>query len=414
MEKFFTDLWAALQGYWYQAQLQDYWYQLLLLLVIGSVLLWLLSFILVHLARSDREHWLKAFVLYRNWFLASTILSAVTIGIIASLDCSSRNQDFIFNSNAFSKFNLLMLLVYASGVAAFRYWRWTKTLGKNQLHEVAGVAITANSREIAYLFLKRQINNWRWILLLPLLSFLLILPCLLKKEKVFLAIVLDTSTSMNEPIANGKQVLAEALYQLNVECEYLITTLQPGTVTNMLELMRETDPKKIAGISRAFSSTPEAIDYIASDRVKAENPDSPIAEAIWKTYLTATTSEMILSGNYQKRALIVVSDGGDNVKELNTFFCFDDNFNEFFSPEDVLMVDVHKAEDELVASPFFNASQECGYVVGSGSDYDSYSNAVMSLIGSISKKPPFWTIWASLVFVLTSLLVLIISPSKLQ
>lgn len=413
MEQFFEDIFLAITIYWDRASLSTQWPYLLITLLLGACLVWLLAWFISKIGIRSEGPWTTSFRLYKSWFLASVLLNVLLISIIAGFECRASKATYILGWPGFSQFNLLVVLLISLIASGIRYKHWSKTISMKQLFGVSEVAITPSARDNSYRELRKQIVQWRWIIILPLMSFLWVIPCQVKKEKVFIAIVLDNSDSMADALKDGKSVLADALFQLNMEAEYLIATLQKATVSDMDELLTKRRGEGLAGVLRQFSSTSDAVSYITSDQVKAEPLNSPISEAIWKTFLKANEDREVLLNDFEKRALIVVTDGMDRIQKINTFFCFEPEFNDLFSPAEVLMVDVRKYNGAVNRAVFFKEAEKCGYAIGDGSDYRSYLNSVETLIGDISRKPPYWTLWAAIIFSLFVTTLFIISPAKL-
>lgn len=408
------NLFQAPAEYWQKADLASQWSNLLLLLLITTISIWFVAWIISRLDTQVRWFHSRAFNLYRGWYLASLFVLAIIIALVAYNDCAISGGTHIPGWSALTPFNLLIVILGITIASFYFYKIWATTTRSSLQYRIAPTHITRHTQFEAHKLQKKQLLNWRFALLLPAACFLFMIKCLLKEERVFLAIVLDNSASMEEPINNGKRVLAESLALLEVESEYIVTTLQRSDTKDMSQIMAQNSPEQMAGISRRFYSNTDAISYIESDYVKAESINSPVVEATWKTFLMSVDESSTPLSSFDKKALIVVTDGDDNVEDFTRFLCDDEAFNQAFTPQDVLFVDVHKDDGQTIDIPLFQTCLGCGFTIGSGKDYESYADSVLSLVDGIAKKPPFLTIWAGIFFLIFCVANLTTSPSKID
>ncbi len=316
------------------------------------------------------------------------------------------NSDYyIENQSQFAYIAILFILFAANAIS---FYHLKELFRKDRFAEIGGLQITSNSFDVFWNNTLNLFESIKWWSLLPFLGFLLMF--FPPKEKIDLVnIVLDNSDTMEEEINMGKLVLKKTLGELKEGTVVNITTFTtPKNIRTFNDLISINDENAVGGISKTFSDMIDATDYL--DQISVGG-DSPICEAIWKSYLISSKTYPINQSNINNRLLIIVTDGEENGinSELSSFFCESSDFNNFFTSDKVFVFYV----GERLRSDFESVVAHCSYNIRNGSNEEDYLKSISEALRGAEKRDIYFPITLFLLCCLHALIIIFtFNPQK--
>lgn len=199
--------------------------------------------------------------------------------------------------------------------------------------------------------IRKYTNKFKLYYLLVFIPFLLLL--FKFEKKYFYSIVYDASSSMLSSLENTQYYLNENINNLDVDADFMISTIPSVSETktakrpklifentkyetyistylkkgklkvfikdSLTKITSVRNSEKLFSTDIPFSSVSDFINYI--DEIELGHPQagSPISEIIWSNFLES----MKFTGSdfYNKKKLIVITDGGDNLMASKDWGC---------------------------------------------------------------------------------------------
>ena len=350
----------------------------------------------------------RIFNLWRAWLVAGCLTALLLVVWITFV--SRRGEAFRANYElpTLVSFSMAMLCP----VMALVKLRGSFT--RQKLKNLAGQAHTPREESRTVTSLRRAFRRSKVWLLLPLLGLtVLFIPGLSRPSLV--AILLDNSGSMEEPIAQAREILRTLLPQFPNRSKFVITTFdRDPSRSSVEEVMKVTAGQmdSLSGAVLTFESADEAIAHIegvSTDR------GSPICEGIWKTYLDVNQQDPLLFPN---RLFLIITDGKDRrvqfSEDSTQFFNMDEGFAEVFPDDMVHFIDVRLEEQSGgEGEALFRAAESAGMTYNDAQDPEVYQSVLKGLLSpwTVDKDLVFIT---ALVFVLCALMALLITPRRMK
>lgn len=348
--------------------------------------------------------------LRQGWWVASCITALILTSYIVYGDFTDTLEIGQSKYSFLSPFNLFLGILSTIVFAIFSFRGLVKTFN-TQRANIQELPLTPSEKGRFVLAGEKHLKLIKWAILIPLLGFLVGSPFWNKSYRNLIVIVLDNSTSMEDPINRGKAAINAALNGFPTETEVILSTLTNGSHYDRFSaLSRASEMDSLSGKPIHFESKISAQDYLG--QIEADNPDSPILEATWKTILYAR--EYLQDLQFDAKILIVVSDGGDNMRGkdgIDDYFCSYTEFNEIFSPENVFFIDV-TGSDNHSEIPFFQEAYNCGFQVRQGTDQGLYQQGVLEAMEELKQREIYFTILVFIICLLAILITAFINPKK--
>jgi len=138
---------------------------------------------------------------------------------------------------------------------------------------------------------------------------------------------------------------------------------------------------------------------------------SPICEAIWKTYLFINETKP--NETYDKKLLIVITDGADNLLaeslSIGKFFFDDETFAEHFPADNVFVIDYSNGQ----SNPFMQRASSAGCdIYPAENNKQAYLDALDNALQSF-KNNWFLIYWTVIIFSVFTIIALLIQPKKI-
>lgn len=417
MDQFFQELGLAFISMYYEANLPDGILNLFLMILLSVLVVWALAVVVMRLflrqAGTDQDgYFRRGMHIRQGWYIAASGAGLIITALIVFLDFSDGIEAFRLNYPFTSRFGFLMMLISTFCIAILSLVSIRKQYDRDKWQEVMRMPLTRTQESHYFQIAWRFFQKIRWFILIPLLGFAIGLGFQKKEYNNLVAIVLDNSTSMQEPINRGKAALDDVLAGLDAKVEVVVTVLTPGNGYGDLQAITAIGSREaLAGSPLHFGDQESAREYIS--QIEASNPDSPIAEAIWKTFLFS--QEYINQGNeFYSQVLIIVSDGEVSLGN-GDFFCSSQEFSDVFGLDNVFLIDVAgNGISPNSANTFFQEAYNCGYEVRQGTDLAQYSEGVQDALQGVKKGDWYWTIWAVIICIISILITVFINPRKLS
>lgn len=371
----------------------------------GITLLALLLLTIVNVQLLNRSPLQKTvFHIHKSAILASVIGATIWVGTI----CFLWLNDF-YKSNHLEASHLTSLILSLS-LGIFHLLRLRAFFAPNKLKEIISLPFT----ETQYMIYRIRAIHWfkrlqRFFLLVPI-GYLMLLG-LLNSGTNLISFVIDNSSSMkNVSFDMGKDAIAKTLRSLGSNNHILITwfTQDSSSKESFDSITKSTNTSGLRGETHFYSTPEEAINVLNSIQIVA---DSPISEAVWQNYLTAKQRS---GTDYEQKALIVITDGADNIAQsiaTSSFFCAIPEFNEIYPSECINIIDIQGSFDAgLHNQPglsFLKKSASCSYPIYNGSSLEEYTSNLDFVLSDYQKNWNLitWTIILVLLSLFLSLLI---------
>ncbi len=357
---------------------------------------------------SKRKKLKTVFVVNRAWMVSALIAAAILIGLIS----------FWWSQNFYAKYplqlSLLISLLIAMIIPIISLLTLRGFFTQDRVKEITDQPKTPHQLDETIVLTKNAFSYNKFYYLLPLVGFLMVLFYLYKGTNL-ISLVFDNSGSMNQTSAIN--ALDETFSKLEENNEIVLTTLnginyQPNTnaKTSMTELMQTTRSSDLhAGNITAYQSPVEA--RSALFQVSGFDCCSPISESIWKNYLFIKETKS--DQTFTNKLLIIISDGDDNYMNESLrsgqFFFDDQDFAEFFPPENVFIIDFSSGTPSPLMQRFQNAGCD---IYPAEDNKQAYLDALDNALQSFKNN---WHLihWTIVIFSLFTIIGLLIQPKKI-
>lgn len=370
--------------------------------------IWLLTTIGVKLF-NKRKKLKTIFVINRAWIINSLIAAAFIIGIIC----------YMWSTNLFSnhhwQFSLLLSLIISMLIPVIAILNLRSYYSSEGVKEITDQPKTAHQLTSVIILTKKAFTANKFYFIIPILGFFLLLFSFYKGTNL-ISLVYDNSESMQQTTAID--ALSETFDKLDKNNEVILTTIEgyqetdqpPVVKTSMKEIMSVGKFSNLkAGNVVAYTTPPDAKNGLT--QISNICYGSPICESIWKTYLYI--KETKVNQDFSKRLLIVITDGKDNLLaeslQSGNFFFDDEGFAEYFSPENVFIIDYSQGE----STPFMQRCMDSGCdVYPAENNKQAYLDALDNALQSFKNN---WHIiyWTILIYTLLTIIALLIAPKKI-
>ncbi len=245
----------------------------------------------------------------------------------------------------------------------------------------------------------KKIKLWS---LIPVLGFLFIfLP--IKTDKNLVSFLLDTSSSMDVHIGNGKEILRKSFQNINNDTDIILSWFTENNPSgDFNDLIKTGNSQQLDGVHQYFTNKQSAINALNSIEF---TEGTPLIETIWSNFLF--TVEHVQNKRYANNIFVLVTDGEDSYfeDEISAFLCEIPQFNSFYQ-DNINIINLQGANNT-----FFDKANECSYAVYEGMDIDSYAAAVQEILTGITKDY-YFPVWLSIFCVSGMFIVLLIKPKK--
>lgn len=372
------------------------------------IFIWLLTTLGVKIF-SKRKKLKTVFVINRAWIISSLIAAAILIGLIC----------FWWSRNFFAQhpyqLALLISLTIAMLIPVFSLFNLRSYYTPEGIKEIADQPKTAHQLNNLIVLIKKAFTANKFYFIIPLLGFLLLFLYFYKGTNL-ITLVYDNSESMQQTTAID--AMSETFANLDENNEIILTTIEgyqqtdvpPVAKKSMKEIMATVKSSSFkAGNIVAFANPADAISGLT--QISNECINSPICEAIWKTYLFIQETKP--NQTFDKKLLIVITDGADNLlaESLSSgkFFFDDEKFAEYFPAESVFVIDYSNGQ----STPFMQRASSAGCdIYPAENDKQAYLEALDNALQSFKNN---WLLiyWTAFIFSLFTIIALLIQPKKI-
>lgn len=274
--------------------------------IIGLVALW--YFIKVVLLRFFKQNELALRNQYAGFFASVFMMTALLTAVVLDLKYFYKIVEYKGQGVALTS---VMLLAIFTIVTWSRIRATIKTFHSKDIGVHIGPIAHEKAKQIHVSgFYKRSI--FTLLLILPFLS-LFMKP----RQSTLVSLVIDNSMSMQEQLDFLVAGLTEIAPTIQENIDYVITHIPEcencddyGRKVNLsVEQIVSKERKALNAEHATFSDINEALSYL--DDIHLTNLGSPLFDCIWSNYLMC--QEESERKNYQKKVLLVFSDGEDNL-----------------------------------------------------------------------------------------------------
>lgn len=395
------------QNFWqYSKEANILWSVLTPIITLAAI--WLLAFIGLKLfANTGRLR--TVFMIHRALIVSSLLVAMVLVAII----CYCWTKNITAESHLELAFIISLIFAFIVPIVSLILLRgyWEKTKVNEIIHQPVSSVQAQNNIP----FINKAFNKTKIWYFLPFIGFLFLLFSM-NSGKNIISIIYDNSISMNG--SNAISALTQTFGKLDVNNEIIFTNLNNRgsdlstckTSINDILAIKQSNKIKV-GSCIPYNTPEEAKLNFQSTLSVAEG--SPICEVIWKMWLF--TKENNKANNiYKNKLLIIITDGDDLlVKEdlqQNNKFLFDDTeFAEFYTPEDMHIVDYSTDGNSLVIEKFRDYGATVYPAVTSVDDYlSALDDALLSF-----QKNIYLIVWTIVICILGTIIGLVITPKKI-
>ncbi len=378
--------------------------------IVTILAIWLLTIIALKIIPKGKDKLKTVFRIHKFWIINSLIIATIIIGLLC----------FWWATNYFREnpiqLSLLISLFISLIIPIIIFSILRKFFTNNDIKEITQQPKTPSQQEKIITETKKSYRKIRFFYLLLLIGFLFLLFSL-NTGKNLISIVFDNSASMQNAnnIEDAKDALLKTFDKLGKNNEIILTTLEglgknsTGGKNTINEILEVKDYSQLqAG---------NVIHY--TDPISAKNGlnhitnqvwGSPIYESIWKTYLFAKNN--LENESYKNKALIIITDGEDNIKDSipssSKFFFDDEGFASYYSPEKTFIIEYSGG----ATNPFLQKFQDEHCEIFPATTKEDYLMAIETALYSFSKD---WNLifWTITITVILSIIAFLIEPKKI-
>ena len=283
------------------------------------------------------------------------------------------------------------------------------------LKEITDQPKTEHQLNSVIVHTKKAFTNNKFYFFIPILGFLLLF-LYFSKGANLITLVYDNSESMQQ--TSAIDAISETFANLEENNEITLTTIEgyeqtdvsPVVKKTMNEIMATNKSSSLkAGNVVAFTNPIDASKGLT--QISNQCYGSPICEAIWKTYLFL--NETKLNQTFNKKLMIIVTDGSDNLlaESLSSgkFFFNDEKFEEYFPAENVFVIDYSNGQ----STPFMQRASNAGCdIYPAENNKQAYLDALDNALQSF-KNNWFLIYWTAIIFSLCTIIAILIQPKKI-
>ncbi len=369
--------------------------------------IWLLTILTVRFYKVKKLK--TVFAINRAWILSSLIVALILIGGI----CLGWSKNF-FAQHPYH-LSLLISLTIALLIPVFSLVHLRRYYSPEGIKEITDQPKTANQLDSVITLLKKAFIANKVFFIIPAFGFIFLFFYFYKGTNL-ISVVYDNSESMQQ--TNAIDAMSETFANLDQNNEITLTTIEgyqqgdvpPVAKTTMNEIMgiKKSSSCK-AGNVVAFTNPNDARNGLT--QISNQCYGSPICEAIWKTYLYIKETKP--NQTYDKKLLIVVTDGADNLlaESLSSgkFFFDDERFTEYFPAENVFIIDYSNG----ISNPFMQRASNAGCdIYPAENNKQAYLDALDNALQSF-KNNWFLIYWTIIIFTVLTIIALLIPPKKI-
>ena len=411
MNDFLRQSWSDLLFYWFANPGSLWRVESWMVLVLATLSIFLLTKLLLftkrETQRQERDQKRMVFHVLETALLAYSIVMTVVIGLMSYYWSNGYYEQT--NQEGVHLLTVLLLLIFPLGIC----WQMRSLFKGENRRDLFGQPLSSKQEQRRLNFSMELFRKRKLWVLLPALGFLL-LAVMQKSSRNLVSIVLDTSYSMSLPgtsgeipLENGKYALASNINSLGDNTDFIITTFSDGEeLDNMYKVLSISNYESLLGHNMFFTGQEKAglLNYLSSLDVVAGS--SPICETIWKNFLFTREQELIYE--YDEIVSIVVTDGKGVLpaNQIDQFFCAASDYDEFFSPERVNIINL----SEDFTNELIQQATDCGYLIEDGFDSQNYLASLDKILADF-KKSWSYPFWLGLIFLLCSVTCFSITPN---
>jgi hypothetical protein len=204
---------------------------------------------------------------------------------------------------------------------------WNKTIKQIRSNNplFLGLKLGPNKLHDDNLYLVRYFNNKKMFFIVILIPFLLIF--LKPGEKYLYSIVFDNSGSMDVQNTNALKALSEIIDNLKDNSSFVISSIPfcsgendcikiiMNIKKNMKSITAVNDTGSLVSNTVVFNNKSELKNYLLSNEIEITSASSPIYECMWDNF--SKSLELNVESTFDKKRLIVLTDGMDNLYDPN-------------------------------------------------------------------------------------------------
>jgi len=375
--------------------------------------IWLLPTVGLKIFRSQKK--LKTvFLVNKAWIISALIVACVIIAIIC----------YLWTQNLFStvyknyRLSWLIALIISMVIPIIAFINLRKYYNRDGIKEVTDQPVTQHQFATTIPLLKNAYGRIKWFYLFPLAGFLFLL-FHINQGTNLISIVYDNSTSMIG--RNAIDALSETFDKLDINNEIVLTTLNGLSAeegkTNINDIMSVTQSSKLKAGKIAFYNNPQDAMNGLQSQLSEVSPNSPISESIWKMWLSVKENKV--NQNFRNKLLILITDGDDvicSTLQSGKFFFDDTQFAEYFTPDNVFVIDYSDSSTKLQFCDnnyFIQRCEDAGCnTYRAENNKQSYLDALDEALQSFKNNWNliFWTIF---IFSIFTIIALLIPPNKI-
>jgi hypothetical protein len=405
--EFFNNLFGSLAEFYadfIKHNFGDWWTPILVVFII-----YILSLIGIKIVKKNK-------ILLSPFRILSVLIiaSCLTTFIFISISCYLWSLSDYYITHKTELPHLICLLLSSFFIiGAFLSLR--SKFGYNSIKEINAQTYTKEENTRFYGKAAKQFNILKLWTLLPVLAFAMLL-FFLNNPANLVSFVIDNSSSMGKNLGIGKQAISKTITELDKNTDIIIGSFSEGNQKNTIkDIINEAEYGKLIGTNNYFSDKGSAIAYLNS--ISIIESGTPLFETVWKNFLFSR--QHADNKNYKNKYLIIISDGDDTAKwvnttpneanfldELNNFFCTNADFAEFYNNVSC----INMGGDLNLA--FFAKAGQCGYYIEEdGTDLKSYSKALDTILDRF-KHNWYYIIFMAIIYGVTLIITFAIQPKR--
>lgn len=393
MEEYLFSLFQSFGNYVRECVNSVQWWVILVALVV----IWFLSLISTKFIRNDTS-------VTREFKILSTVIIVCAFVELILLSWFSYNwvMTSIYQTDNEKLVHLLsILLCIVIRIVCFTSLS-TGFARENKLKNV-NTPLTRKDDEDKIKVAKHKYTKLKLWMLLPLLGLLMLL--LPNNNKNIVSFLLDNSSSMEDNLHNGKDILFNSIDNMDENTDIILSWFtEHNPKQDFQSIISENNYERLDGFHRFFADKELAKD--ALDNIELTG-GTPLIETIWSNFLF--TREQTESQEYAKRIFVIVTDGlavyveDDDIRE---FFCAIPEFDEFYQ-DDINLINL----DDQSHNAFFSKATDCEYPIYEGMDMESYTVSINQILEDVSKDR-YYPVWLIIFPVLGLIIILFINAKK--
>lgn len=397
MEEYLNGLFKSFWSYIRATPDSKQWW----LMVVTVMSVWIVAFILSKGAKSS-IFVTREFKILQRLIVAAIIVQTLLVGYFSYQ--WRKGEIYLTDNEKLVHLGCLLLCIVLQ-------LAWTTKLGKTFSQEkklgAINTSFTKSMDEEKTRVARLGFNRLRLASALPLAGLLF---TLLPTKSNLVAFLLDNSSSMEEHLENGKQVLRNSVHEMgdNVDIVLSLFTETKTPKEDIGQILASTDYTSLNGNHILLDKKEGANMYL--DTISATTIKTPLIESIWSTYLFLSTTESYNSQPYNSRNLVLVTDGKESYVKNYTddFLCTIPAFSDYFG-QNISIINLDP--DEITNTFFSYAESTCGYVIYQGESQDNYVRSINEILNDVSNDK-YFPVWILILSILGSVVTLLIQSKR--